>query len=97
VGQQLVFDQVFLDLPVQYPEGIERPVCSFIVDRQTLLVLGAGLAQQNEVGAGFIRSIGDLERERILSSGDIVGSRSRNRSSPSTGSLILEWTSASML
>jgi hypothetical protein len=65
LGRQLIFDQVLVDLPVKYPGGIGRPVATLILDRETLLVLGADFARQDEVGVGFRGAINDLSLKRM--------------------------------
>lgn len=65
LGRQLIFDQIVVDLPVAYPNGVERPVATFILDRQTLLVIGSSLSRKREIGAGFMRAFGDLQKNRL--------------------------------
>ena len=72
LGRRIVIDQVLIDLPVRFPTGIERPVATFIIDRETLVILGAGLAQFKSVGAGFQRALRDLERGRLAELADMT-------------------------
>ena len=72
LGRRIVIDQVLIDLPVRFPTGIEKPVATFIIDRETLVILGAGLAQSKSVGAGFQRALRDLERGRLAELADMT-------------------------
>lgn len=72
LGRRIVIDQVTIDLPVRFPAGVERPIATFIIDRDTLVILGAGLAQSKAAGAGFQRALRDLERGRLADLADLT-------------------------
>lgn len=60
-GRTIVVDQSALFLPVKYGSEIEYAVATFVLDQETRLVLGLGVARPSDAGAGLSWALEDAE------------------------------------
>ncbi len=62
VGARIAVDQVCLDLTIHTAGNPRLSIATFIIDRDTRLILGAGLTAQDGVGQGLADAVKDADR-----------------------------------